>query len=41
MWRRGGKKDREAISKTMTDGCESWWSVGFAGVSERESTRRA
>lgn len=33
--------DLKVIPKTMTDGYESWWDVGLASVSEKESVRRA
>lgn len=31
--------DLKVIPKTMTDGYESWWNVGLADVSEKESVR--
>lgn len=31
----------KVIPKTMTDGYESWWNVGLANVSEKESVREA
>ncbi len=33
--------DLKVIPKTMTDGYESWWNVGLANVSEKESIREA
>ncbi len=33
--------DLKVIPKTMTDGYESWWNVGLADVSEKESVRIA
>lgn len=33
--------DLKVIPKTMTDGYESWWNVGLAAVSEKESVRKA
>ena len=33
--------DLKVIPKTMTDGYESWWNVGLADVSEKESVRNA
>ena len=33
--------DLKVIPKTMTDGYESWWDVGLADVSEKESVREA
>lgn len=33
--------DLKVIPKTMTDGYESWWNVGIAEVSEKESVRDA
>lgn len=33
--------DLKVIPKTMTDGYESWWNVGIATTSEKESVRRA
>jgi 3D-(3,5/4)-trihydroxycyclohexane-1,2-dione acylhydrolase (decyclizing) len=33
--------DLKVIPKTMTDGYESWWNVGLAQVSGKESVRRA
>lgn len=33
--------DLKVIPKTMTDGYESWWNVGLADVSEKESVRVA
>ena len=33
--------DLKVIPKTMTDGYESWWNVGMAQVSEKESARKA
>ena len=33
--------DVKVIPKTMTDGYESWWNVGLANVSEKESVREA
>ncbi|MGN1141847.1 MAG: 3D-(3,5/4)-trihydroxycyclohexane-1,2-dione acylhydrolase (decyclizing) [Oliverpabstia sp.] len=33
--------DLKVIPKTMTDGYESWWNVGQAQVSEKESVREA
>ncbi len=33
--------DLKVIPKTMTDGYESWWNVGLANVSEKESVREA
>lgn len=33
--------DLKVIPKTMTDGYESWWDVGIAAVSEKESVRKA
>lgn len=33
--------DLKVIPKTMTDGYESWWNVGLADVSEKESVRTA
>ena len=33
--------DLKVIPKTMTDGYESWWNVGLADVSEKESVRKA
>ena len=33
--------DLKVIPKTMTDGYESWWNVGMASVSEKESVRNA
>lgn len=33
--------DLKIIPKTMTDGYESWWNVGIATVSEKESVRTA
>lgn len=33
--------DLKVIPKTMTDGYESWWNVGMAQVSEKESAREA
>lgn len=33
--------DLKVIPKTMTDGYESWWDVGMAQVSEKESVRKA
>ncbi len=33
--------DLKVIPKTMTDGYESWWNVGLADVSEKESVRAA
>ncbi len=33
--------DLKVIPKTMTDGYESWWNVGLADVSEKESVREA
>ena len=32
---------RIVIPKTMTDGYESWWDVGIATTSEKESVRKA
>ena len=31
----------KVLPKTMTDGYESWWNVGLAQVSEKESVREA
>lgn len=33
--------DLKVIPKTMTDGYESWWNVGIAQTSEKESVREA
>lgn len=33
--------DLKVIPKTMTDGYESWWNVGLADTSEKESVREA
>lgn len=33
--------DLKVIPKTMTDGYESWWNVGLADTSEKESVRTA
>ena len=33
--------DLKVIPKTMTDGYESWWNVGLADVSVKESVREA
>lgn len=33
--------DLKVIPKTMTDGYESWWNVGIATTSEKESVRQA
>ena len=33
--------DLKVLPKTMTDGYESWWNVGAAQVSEKESVRQA
>ncbi|MDO4490238.1 MAG: 3D-(3,5/4)-trihydroxycyclohexane-1,2-dione acylhydrolase (decyclizing) [Lachnospiraceae bacterium] len=33
--------DCKIIPKTMTDGYESWWNVGIATTSEKESVRKA
>ena len=33
--------DLKVIPKTMTDGYESWWNVGLATTSEKESVRKA
>lgn len=33
--------DLKVILKTMTDGYESWWDVGIATTSEKESVRKA
>jgi len=33
--------DLKVIPKTMTDGYESWWNVGIATASEKESVRQA
>ena len=33
--------DLKVIPKTMTDGYGSWWDVGIAAVSEKESVRKA
>lgn len=33
--------DLKVIPKTMTDGYESWWNVGLADTSEKESVRAA
>ena len=33
--------DLKVIPKTMTDGYESWWNVGMATTSEKESVRKA
>lgn len=33
--------DLKVIPKTMTDGYESWWNVGIATTSEKESVRKA
>ena len=33
--------DLKVIPKTVTDGYESWWNVGLADVSEKESVRAA
>lgn len=33
--------DLKVIPKTMTDGYESWWNVGLADVSQKESVRNA
>lgn len=33
--------DLKVLPKTMTDGYESWWNVGLAQVSEKESVREA
>ena len=33
--------DLKVIPKTMTDGYESWWNVGLADASEKESVRAA
>lgn len=33
--------DLKVIPKTMTDGYESWWNVGIATTSEKESVRNA
>ena len=33
--------DLKVIPKTMTDGYESWWDVGMATTSEKESVRKA
>ena len=33
--------DLKVLPKTMTDGYESWWNVGMAMVSEKESVREA
>lgn len=33
--------DLKVIPKTMTDGYESWWNVGIATTSEKESVREA
>lgn len=33
--------DLKVLPKTMTDGYESWWNVGLADVSEKESVREA
>lgn len=33
--------DLKVIPKTMTDGYESWWNVGLADTSEKESVRQA
>ncbi|WP_230302331.1 hypothetical protein, partial [Peribacillus simplex] len=33
--------EMKVLPKTMTDGYDSWWNVGVAEVSERESIQRA
>lgn len=33
--------EMKVLPKTMTDGYESWWNVGVAEVSERETVRKA
>ena len=33
--------DLKVLPKTMTDGYESWWNVGIATASEKESVREA
>ena len=33
--------DLKVIPKTMTDGYESWWNVGIATTSSKESVRKA
>ena len=33
--------DLKVLPKTMTDGYESWWNVGIAQVSEKDSVRKA
>lgn len=33
--------DLKVLPKTMTDGYESWWNVGIATTSEKESVRKA
>ena len=33
--------DLKVIPKTMTDGYESWWNVGLADTSVKESVREA
>ncbi len=33
--------DLKVLPKTMTDGYESWWNVGLAEVSEKESVIKA
>ena len=33
--------DLKVIPKTMTDGYESWWDVGIAMTSTKESVRKA
>lgn len=33
--------DLKVIPKTMTDGYESWWNVGLADTSVKESVRNA
>ena len=33
--------DLKVLPKTMTDGYESWWNVGIATTSQKESVREA
>ena len=33
--------DLKVLPKTMTDGYESWWNVGVAEISQKESVRKA
>ena len=33
--------DLKVIPKTMTDGYESWWNVGIATTSDKDSVKKA